>query len=232
MHQCTETSLADLATHFPGASRRFQDLGLDYCCGGRRPLSEACRERGLDAAALLEEIQTDPAGADATRWDARPLPELIEHIVTRYHEPLRAEMPKLIAMARKVEFTHAEKDTAPRGLTDHLAMMAESLEDHMQKEEQVLFPLVASGRGTSAAVPVRVLTQEHEDHAFNLQLVRELTDGLTPPEEACTTWRALCLRLRELEREVMEHVHLENNVLFPRALQSESTTSETLKKAR
>ena len=110
------------------------------------------------------------------------------------------------------------KATCPKGLAEHLANVAEALELHMQKEEQILFPLFQSSRAHMAAMPVQMMEEEHHDHARNLARIRELTNGLKLPPEACGTWTALYLGLADLEQQVMEHIHLENNVLFPRAL--------------
>lgn len=215
----TGTTLAELATGIPAASRVFRRVGLDYCCSGNRSLAEACRARGLDADALLREIGSEPAGASPdVDWSARPLNELVEHILVRYHEPLRRELPELMELARKVERVHAEKASVPKGLHDHLAMMHAEVLDHLAKEEQVLFPMILAGQGRRAGAPVQVMEHEHKDHGRNLARVRELTGDLAPPAEACTTWRALYLRLAALEGELMDHIHLENNVLFPRAL--------------
>lgn len=212
------TTLAELATRHPAASRVFRRERLDYCCGGRRSLADACRERGLDATGLLREITEQPAEPGADHWSQRPVPELVDHIVERYHETLRREFPLLLEMARKVEAVHADKPDVPRGLHEHLMTMHLDVLDHLAKEEQVLFPLIRSGQGRLAAGPVQAMEREHQDHGANLVRTRELTNDLTPPEAACTTWRALYLRLENLESELMEHVHLENNVLFPRAL--------------
>lgn len=216
MNATTRDTLADLATHFPAASRIFAEAGLDYCCGGDRPLAEACADGGLSPEVLLERIKADPTRSES--WDRRPLFEVIDYILETYHEPLRVEMPRLVEMAAKVERVHADKPACPRDLAAHLALMERSLFDHMDKEEQVLFPLIRRGAGPSASMPVRVMTQEHDDHARNLRRMRELASDFVPPAEACTTWRALFLRLHRLEQDIMEHVHLENHVLFPRAL--------------
>ena len=213
------TTLADLAVTRAGASRVFHRHGLDFCCNGRVSLREACEQNGLEADRLIEEIQREAEpqkGFD--RWDEAPLEALIQHLLTRYHEPHRAEVPRLIEMARKVEQVHGEKLACPLGLSAHLERMAQELESHMQKEEEVLFPLILSGRGAMAAMPVQVMEQEHRDHGENLARLRELAHDYSPPEEACGTWRALYLGLEELESELMHHIHLENNVLFPRAL--------------
>lgn len=214
----TTSTLAELAVAHPAASRVFQRYGLDYCCGGRKPLEDVCRTKGLDAATILDAIADEEKTTDLPRWDNAPLPELIRFIVERYHEGLRRELPDLIALAARVEERHAEKETCPRGLRAHLQMVQASVLDHLAKEEQVLFPMIAAGLGSRALGPVRVMEEEHDDHGRNLQHIRAITNNLTPPDEACPTWRALYLRLAELESELFDHIHLENNVLFPRAL--------------
>lgn len=213
-------TVGQLASTLSGASRVFHRHGLDFCCGGQVSLAAACAKAGLDTDALIAEIQEEAGRADGSfqPWAERPLPELIDHILAHYHEPLRAELPRLLAMARKVEAVHAEKPACPHGLAQHLEHVSEELELHMQKEEQVLFPLLRGGRGPMAAMPIGVMEEEHRDHGKNLERLRELTSGYTPPPEACGTWNALYLGLAELEREVMEHIHTENNILFPRAL--------------
>lgn len=214
-----EPSLAELATTRPGAALVFHRLGLDFCCHGQIGLTEACRARGLDPERVTAELRAaEPEAVAFERWDQRPLPELIEHLLRRYHERHRADLPPLLAMARKVETVHAAKASCPHGLADLLARVADELEQHMRKEEQILFPLLLAGRGRMALPPIQVMEHEHEDHARNLALLREKTGGHRPPPEACNTWRALYLGLSELERELMQHIHLENNVLFPRAL--------------
>jgi regulator of cell morphogenesis and NO signaling len=214
-----KATLAELATAHPGASRVFHRLGLDYCCEGRRSLDEACRERGLATREVLEAIESgspDPGPADS--WDTRPLDELIDFIIHHYHDALRRELPELVELAAKVESRHAEKPSCPRGLTDHLRAVEAAVRDHLDKEEHVLFRMILGGHGEGAAGPVQVMEQEHRDHAANLARTRQIAHDLVPPDEACASWRALYLRLRELEAELMEHIHLENNILFPRAL--------------
>jgi len=215
-----ETTLAELAVTRAGASRVFHRHSLDFCCGGQTTLGNACEAKGLDAKALISEIEQEARANEtpAERWDQQPLNPLIDHLLQNFHEAHRAEVPRLLEMARKVESVHGEKSTCPKGLADHLAMMAVALEEHMQKEEQVLFPLIRAGRGSMAAMPVQVMEMEHQDHGKNLARLRELAHDFTPPPEACGTWQALYLGLAELEHDLMEHISLENNVLFPRAL--------------
>jgi regulator of cell morphogenesis and NO signaling len=213
------TTLADLAVTHPAASRVFHRHRLDFCCHGRRPLAEACAERGIDAAGVIEEIAREQAQAVAeSRWDARPLADLVRHIVGFYHQRLRVELPELISFAAKVESRHAEKASCPRGLRAHLEEVHASVLDHLAKEEQVLFPMILGGQGRSTLGPIHVMEAEHRDHAESLQKTRRITADLVAPEEACPTWRALYLRLAAFEAELMDHIHLENNVLFRRAL--------------
>jgi regulator of cell morphogenesis and NO signaling len=215
------STLADLATSRPGAARVFHRHGLDFCCHGRISLERACAERALDLESLLGELRAQESREpDFRAWDEAPLAELIDHVLSRFHARHREQLPFLAGAARKVEAVHGEKPSCPRGLAAALAETSEELEDHMQKEEQVLFPLILSGRGALAAMPVQVLEQEHRDHALRLERLRALAHGYVAPPEACGTWRALYLGLEDLESDLHQHIHLENNVLFPRALRS------------
>jgi regulator of cell morphogenesis and NO signaling len=221
MHTTTSTTLAEIAVTHPAAARVFHRHRLDFCCGGRRPLDEVCRERQLDANAILASIaEEDPLVPEPRRWAEAPLEALVAHIQSVYHARLREQLPSLIAMARRVEARHADKASCPRGLAAHLSAMHESVLEHLRKEEQILFPLILSGLAGSAGGPVRAMELEHEHHGEDLQAVRALTADLVAPAEACTTWRALYLGLQQLEEELMEHIHLENNILFRRALAS------------
>lgn len=212
-------TLADLATNHPAASRVFHQHGLDFCCKGRRSLADACRDAALDPDTVLAEIASNEQGAPpAATWATASLPAIIEHIVGYYHARLRTELPDLVAMATKVETVHADKPTCPRGLAALLSTIHAGVLDHLAKEEAILFPLIVSGRGAFAASPIRVMELEHTEHGENLAGVREITNDLTPPAEACGTWRALYTRLSAFEAELMEHIHLENYILFQRAL--------------
>ncbi len=214
-----EITLAELAVSRPDASRVFLAHGLDFCCGGKRLLVEVCAEKGLDPETLLREIDAaDASPDDLTRWSGRPLPDLIGFIEDYYHARLRSEIPELIGLAAKVEEVHANKPTCPRGLTAHLRLMQQAVLEHLGKEEQLLFPAIRAGQGHGTSSTVHSLELEHEDHGNSLARLRELTAGLTVPADACPTWRALYRRLSRLADELMEHVSLENHILFPRAL--------------
>ena len=213
-----EATLAEIATRIPAAVPVLERHGLDFCCRGDRTLADACAERRVDAAVVAAEIAAVERPAGAIRWDEAPLEALVEHIVGRYHTRLRVDVPSLVALATKVEGVHRPKPTCPVGLADHLRAMETAIVEHLAKEEQIVFPMIVAGLGPHAHMPIRMMLQEHDDHAAALARTRALTDDLTPPPEACASWRALYVGLAELEAELHAHIHLENHVLFPRAL--------------
>ena len=132
------------------------------------------------------------------------------------------QLPELARLAKRVEHVHGERQDCPKGLSSLLTMMGEELESHMQKEEQILFPLLSAGQFAMASGPIRVMEHEHSEHGDNLQRLSELTDDFTPPPFACVTWRALYTGMAQLRQDLMAHIHLENNVLFPMALAAAS----------
>jgi regulator of cell morphogenesis and NO signaling len=215
----TSTSLADLARTQPSATRVFMRHRLDFCCGGRKSLADACASRGLDADAILGELDAEARrGDDPPSWERRSLAELADHIESHYHAALRKDLPRLIDAAHKVERVHADKPGVPAGLADVLVAFFTEMEQHMQKEERVLFPMLRRGvRGEGVSMPVRVLEREHDGHREYLGRIRELTGDLQIPPHACATWTALYQGLEHIEAELMQHIHLENNILFARA---------------
>ncbi len=214
------TTLALIVTERPEAARVLHSAGLDFCCGGERTLAEACQERGLDPEVLLERLEPNEPqhGTSAVIWEQESPASLVDHIVERFHEPLRAELPRLLELAGRVELVHADKPDCPSGLQRHLARVHGAVTAHLDKEEQILFPMIVEGRGRLALMPVQVMMQEHHDHAANLRRTRALTGDLKTPAHACASWRELYTSLLRLELDLMEHIHLENNVLFPKVL--------------
>ncbi len=218
MIQRTDT-LGHVAKSHPAASHVFLRHRLDFCCGGRQVLEDACLAAGLDPDAIISEITEELPNADDQSWAERPLPELIDFIVTRFHDTLRRDLPVVLEAAQRVERVHGDKPNCPHGLAAQLERMGTEIRQHLDKEEKALFPAIRSGaHGGMLHTPVHVMLQEHEDHGANLQQLRELAADYQPPPEACATWRALYSSLAKLEAELMQHIHLENNVLFPRAL--------------
>ncbi len=231
------TPLSELAAASLAAVRVFEQHGLDYCCGGARPLEEAAREKGLSAAALIEEIEKSQAASGAERdWRAAGLVELMEHILSTHHEYLKLNLPALSRRLAKVAEVHGSKDPERlKAMTEVYEAMRAELEDHMHKEEVILFPFIerygwASAQGLpmppvpfgTIANPIRVMEREHTDAGGALERLRELTGGYTLPEWACDTVRALWRGLEEMEQDLHMHIHLENNILFPRAIALEA----------
>ncbi len=232
-----ETHVAKIATRHPGTIRVFQRHGIDFCCGGGIPLATAASEHGLDLHALLGELAEAAAGpeADERDWGEAPLAELVDHILTRYHDRLREDLPRLAAMADRVVEVHGAKhpDVLP-ALARTVHALRGELESHTLKEEEILFPWIcetermatsSASRGSgvvgfpmgSVEAPIAVMEAEHDDAARALAELRRLTGGFEPPAGACTTFRGLYQGLAELEADTHRHIHLENNVLFPRA---------------
>lgn len=216
-----DSKVGQIATEHPLATRVFARHGIDFCCGGGEPLGNVCEKLGLDPKVVLDEIGQELAGTsgDQVRWDEAPLEDLIRHILDTFHDPLKEELPRLEGMSRKVLEVHREKrpEMLLELLTVFLGLKAE-LEQHMAKEEQILFPMIRQGQGAMAGGPISVMEHEHDSAGRALHRLRELTDGYEVPAEACNTWRALWHGLAALEESLHQHIHLENNILFPRAL--------------
>jgi regulator of cell morphogenesis and NO signaling len=230
-----QTHVAEIVTHNPAATKVFHRYGIDFCCGGKRPLAEVCTERSLDVDQIRREIEAlAPGEAQERDWSDAPLSAIVEHILERYHEPLREELPRLTAMAERVVNAHGERFPAMvPPLAARLRELRQEMESHMMKEERMLFPYVvalerARTEGRSLASPfgsvegpISVMEAEHEDAGRLLAEMNALTGGYQLPEGACNTFRGLFHGLAELESDMHHHVHLENYVLFPRATEME-----------
>ncbi len=213
------TSLGSLVTANPATSRILLRHQLDFCCGGKQSLAEACAQAELDLDEILNELRGSAADATTTRWDQVAPSALVAHILEKYHAPLPEDLAQLRGMADKVLRVHGDKD--PLRLSE-LALTVRKLEvelsAHMQQEETVLFPQIVGQKDGSPKEPIAQLHEEHETAGKALEAIKELTDGFVPPPEACATWSNLYSRLRAFDAELREHIHLENNILFPRVL--------------
>jgi regulator of cell morphogenesis and NO signaling len=206
----TTATLSHLAATIPGATGVFRKYKLDFCCGGAIGLAEAAAAKGLDAEAIAGELRAlAPAPAEAP---SEPAP-LIAHILKRYHEVHRRELPELIRLAKRVEAVHGERPDAPKGLVDLLVPFARELEDHMRKEEMVLFPMMDDGGNDFIRHPIAAMRAEHTEAGATLKQLDAFAGE--PPIDACPTWRALNAGLAKFCGDLMNHIHLENNVLFP-----------------
>lgn len=206
-------SIGQIAVSLPGATAIFRRLKLDFCCEGQVPLNEAVAAKGLDLDAVVQAL----SALERTDEPAAPTdPEaLIAHILTRYHAVHREQLPELIAMARRVEAVHKGHPDVPAGLTYLLEDIAQYMDSHMAKEETVLFPLLITGGHAMAGMPMKVMRMEHTDHGESLDRLLVLTNDATPPLGACNTWRALYAGIDRFRDDLISHIHLENNVLFP-----------------
>lgn len=224
-----ETTVGEIVRAAPARSRIFESLGIDYCCGGKKSLAEACRAKNLDPATMIAMLAALDGGPEATTAnpDAMTLAELCDHIEFVHHGYLREELPRLDFMTRKVAAVHGDHE--PRLLEVRRVFEAFNAEmtAHTQEEETVVFPAIRhleSANGDKAAAVATLnaafakLEAEHENAGAALVQFRTLTDSYTPPEWACNTFRALYDGLDKLEKHTHQHVHQENNVLFPRAV--------------
>lgn len=235
------TSVGELVRQRPARSRIFEQLNLDYCCGGKLPLEEACAKQGLDVRNVLQRLaQSDDAeareDAELVDADAMGLAELADHIEQTHHAYLRGELPRLGMMVRKVAAVHGQQHPWVLEIEGVFAGFAVEIHSHMMKEEQILFPLIRQlerggespqGAPASVSAPIQMMEHEHDDAGRALQRMSELSGGFAPPEGACNTFRAMLDGLARLERDMHQHVHKENNVLFPKAIEFEAELSRT-----
>lgn len=220
-----DRSLGDLARSIPGATALFHHYQLDFCCGGKKTLRDAVAPLALDGEAIARELAAldDPADSQLRDWREASVPELTDHILARYHERHRQQLPELVRLSRRVEMVHADRPECPHGLADHLEDMLGELEGHMQKEEQILFPMLNHGVAPVGLPPVEMMRLEHDQHGQALSRMVELAHGLVQPRGACNTWRALLAGLHTLREDLMQHIHLENNILFEGLNASQAT---------
>ena len=222
------TQVKDLVIERPGRARVFEKLGIDYCCGGKRPLAEVCEEKGLDAAAVtaaLVEVDAAPVHGDPSEMT---LTALADHIEAVHHAWLREEMPRLRHLTQKVANRHGERLPWVIELAAIYAGLEEELTEHMMKEEMILFPLIRAleagqeiqGIGCGHLEgPVSVMEAEHAAAGEALARMRELTSDYVAPEDACTSFRVMLDGLHGFEKDMHQHIHKENNILFPRAFE-------------
>ena len=206
-------AIGQIAVQLPGATAVFRRLKLDFCCGGHVSLDQAASDKGLDLQAVVHELSALQRPSELP--DLGTPTELVEHIIARYHEVHRAQLPELIRMARRVEAVHRDNPNTPHVLADALETMEQELLMHMHKEEAVLFPMLRAGGNSFVSQPIAMMRHEHNDHGEALEHLARLTNDITPPMGACNTWRALYTGLAQLREDLINHIHLENNILFP-----------------
>lgn len=230
-------TVADLVRARPERAEVFERYGIDYCCRGKVSLDEACRRDGVDPEVVrceLKEVDARPI-EETFDWSSASLTQLADHIVAQHHSYLRSELPRLSALLDRVAVAHGDRHPEMLQAREVFAALQAELTAHMMKEEQVLFPIIRlldstpqEERGEldfhcgSVENPIRVMEHEHDDAGAALRKLRELTSNYTAPADACETFRVLLAGLEKLEADMHQHVHKENNILFPGATKLES----------
>ena len=218
-----DRALADVVTEEPGAARVLEGFGLDYCCGGRRTLADACAGEGVDPNRVLDALG-DLAPGPEPDWAQMAPEELVDHLETTHHAYLHAELPRLHALVDKVTGVHGTRHAELVDVRAAFVALQADLEPHLLKEERVLFPMIRELTTAKAppsfpcgtlANPISVMLAEHDRAGELLATLRRLTDGYQPPADGCASYRALYTGLAELEADIHLHVHKENNLLFP-----------------
>ncbi len=239
MPSLTDT-VREIALNQPSSIRVFEQFGIDYCCGGRKPLAIACTEQDIEFGSLLAALEAAVEKPDtgATNWTSASLESLVTHITSTHHQYVKRELPRLDTLAQKVVARHGSTHAEVAEIRAALATLDSELTQHLAKEELVLFPYianleraVASGDSkphacfATVANPIAMMTQEHDAAGVLLAEIRHLSSGFTPPQDACTTFHAFYDGLKEFEQDLHQHIHLENNILFPRAIEMEASAT-------
>lgn len=227
-------TVGNLVAQKPALSRVFEQAGIDYCCGGQKTIHEVSQKKGIDPQTLLatlEEFASTAQESTAIPPALMTLTELANHIEQTHHTYLKTELPRLDKMTEKVASVHGERNANLLLIRQTFLTLAQELLSHMMKEEQILFPMIRQmelGTATEAshcgsiANPIRQMELEHDQAGSALERLSELTDKYSPPDWACNTYRAMFDALSYLQQDMHQHVHKENNVLFPRAIQMET----------
>ena len=235
----TTKTVREIALEQPSSIRVFEHYGIDYCCGGRKPLAEACIAGKLEVDTVIAALEAAakvaaPIGQD---WLRASLENLSGHIVATHHAYVKRELPRLAELALKVVAQHGATTPELRVIQTTLARLDEELTQHLAKEEAILFPYIvalerATATGTAlphgcfgtVAHPIAMMTQEHDAAGVLLAEIRALSHNFVTPADACPTYHAFYDGLKDFEQDLHQHIHLENNILFPRAIELEATT--------
>ncbi len=227
-------SVGEMVREKPSRSRVFSQLGIDFCCGGKVSLATVCEKRGLALESVIAQIGIIDAQTNQDTLvdaDAMSLTELCDHIESTHHAYLKVELPRLDQMTEKVARVHGDKEPKLRAIRRIFDELKAELEPHMAKEEKVLFPMIRQFEASSGIPdfhcgtvrnPILQMEQEHEHAGDALARIRVAADDFVPPSWACNTYRAMLDGLQELEENMHQHVHKENNVLFPKAAEIEA----------
>jgi len=225
-------SLAQIVNDNHKAASVFEKYDLDFCCKGKRSLQEACIEKALPVEKLLSELQAVNDNCEVpVDFQKMTLTQLADYIVTKHHAYVKAEMPQIFSYLQKVATKHGDRHPEMRKVFELFSVIKSEMEEHMDKEELILFPRIEVAEEGALAEktanmnvfyiqhPIQMMEAEHEKAGQLMTEIRELTGNYTPPNDACTTYRLSFAELRAFESDLHQHVHLENNILFPRAIE-------------
>ncbi len=235
-----EKTVRELALENPAATRVFEKLGIDYCCGGNRSLEQACRAAKLPMDQVLDSLEMADQAAHAAQpirdWQKEPLADLVGHIKNTHHKYVREEIARLGPLFEKVCSVHGKNHPKLPQIRTTFAGLAEELTMHMMKEEMMLFPYIVRMEEAviqtepvlpspfgSVQNPIAMMEHEHESAGVALRDMRQASDGYTAPDGACVSYQTLYKALAEFEADLHQHIHLENNILFPRAIAMEKS---------
>ncbi|MGA8741057.1 MAG: iron-sulfur cluster repair di-iron protein [Terracidiphilus sp.] len=236
----TTQTVREIALEQPTAIRVFEQFGIDYCCGGRKPLAEACAAGNLEIDAVLAALEAaaEKPVTQLDNWTEQSLESLSSHIIAKHHAYVKSELPRLAQLSQRVVKRHGSTKPELPLIATTLMHLDEELTQHQAKEEAVLFPYIArleqsisngaakphSCFGT-VSNPIAMMTQEHDAAGTLLAEIRRLSGDFNTPPDACPTFHALYDGLREFEQDLHQHIHLENNIYFPRAIELEKSVS-------
>ena len=237
MRFTTTTKVGEIAAANPAAKKVLEEAGVDYCCGGAKSLNEACTHTGVSAEEILRRLQENRhrVGPQEANWAGAPLADLTKHIVEEHHKYVRGAVPRISALLAKVKAKHGESHPELAAIEEEFLGLGQEMYAHMQKEEQILFPYIEKlERATEGQEeleppffqtvrnPVHMMIEEHDSAGRALQVMRRLSTGYRAPAEACQRYTEVYRSLEEFEADMHTHVHLENNILFPRAVELEA----------
>jgi regulator of cell morphogenesis and NO signaling len=235
--QLENLTIKEIVTQNFQSAAVFEKYSLDFCCRGGKSIEDACREKGISPQVIYEELGhvSTIGSAETSRFYLWPPEFLVDYIVTNHHAYVASTIPVLLAHTQKVASVHGERHPEVVRIAEMFARVADDLTRHMKKEELMLFPYIkhlaelARSGGEfrtppfgSAENPIRMMMQEHQNAGDELYEIRALSNSYAPPEDACTTYRVTYQELQEFEKDLHQHVHLENNILFPAALNLET----------
>jgi regulator of cell morphogenesis and NO signaling len=233
----SETKVKDIALSNPAAAQVLKDAGLDECCGGGNTSHGACLHADVPAEETLSRLRENSKdiSPDEANWTSAPLGDLTRHIRERHHRYVRETITRVQTLLDKVKAKHGENHPEITDIQNLFTEVSREMIMHMQKEEQILFPYIdalqrsANGDGPveppffqTVRNPIQAMMREHESAGDLVKRIRKASSEYTVPADACQSYRALYQDLREFEADLHQHVHLENNILFPRAAEMEA----------